>query len=299
MRIALPAVLPTVPRRSNREFGKRQIVFLLLIVLIGCERATPQTRRSVKRPTVASLVPAATDLLLGMGAGDHLVAVSHYEAPRAELSDLPKVGDYESTDWEKLAGLRPDVMLIFMTPAQTPPGLLQRAASLHIRVVNLKTDTLAEIFAAIEQLGVIVREPESAAKLSEDLHQQLEAVRARQANQPRVKTLLSLSDERFDLVGKGTYLDELLTIAGGDNALPDSQTAYPTVDRERIVELVPRVVIQLCPSASADWKVRAGRLWRSMPQEPRVMTIDDPFVLQPGAHIGEIAEKMGAELHPR
>src|SRR5512133_3272282 len=56
---------------------------------------------------VASLVPAATEMLVGMGAGDRLVAVSNYESSPV-VKDLPRVGDYQSTDWETLARLRPD-----------------------------------------------------------------------------------------------------------------------------------------------------------------------------------------------
>lgn len=274
-----------------------------LLIVAGCGRSTPQTQRNVKHPTVASLVPAATDLLLAMGAADHLVAVSNFEPPRPEVSALPKVGDYQSTDWEKLTELRPDVMLIFMSPQHTPPGLLQRAAALKIRVINVNTDRLADVFATIDGLGSAVAEPLAGQRLAADLHRQLDAVHERVKAQPPIKTILSLSDERFDCVGRGTYLDELLTIAGGENAV-DSSAPYPTFDRERIVELAPSAVLILAPAAPANFKSRAERLWMSLPNLPaarnnRVMTIDDPYALQPGAHIGRVAEMMADALHAK
>jgi ABC-type Fe3+-hydroxamate transport system substrate-binding protein len=61
-------------------------------------------------------------MLLGMGAGEHLVAVSNYEAA-PEVKDLPRVGDYQTTDWETLARVRPDVMIIQIAPDRLPPGL--------------------------------------------------------------------------------------------------------------------------------------------------------------------------------
>src|SRR5437016_4463256 len=62
-------------------------------------RAVPPSRNQ-KMPTLASLSPAATDLLIGMGAGDHLIAVSNFDAERDETRGLDRVGDYRTQDWE-------------------------------------------------------------------------------------------------------------------------------------------------------------------------------------------------------
>src|SRR5512133_3132877 len=91
----------------------RNISFLLcgLVLSAGCsDRAGKPTATRPAGVTVASTVPAATDLILGMGAGEHLVAVSKYDKDRPDVSGLPLVGDYLSTDWEMLARVRPDVL---------------------------------------------------------------------------------------------------------------------------------------------------------------------------------------------
>src|SRR5436309_15836216 len=86
------------------------LVFLLntLIGAIGCDRSSSSASwpaSAAPRPgTVASLVPAATEMLLGMdAAAGHLVAVSHFDTPRDGTRDLPRVGEYQTTDWERLA----------------------------------------------------------------------------------------------------------------------------------------------------------------------------------------------------
>ena len=82
-------------------------------VLTACDAkplAGPATRPA--GVTVASLVPAATDLILSMGAGNRLVAVSNYDTIESTAHPLPRVGDYQTTDWETLASLHPSVMLI-------------------------------------------------------------------------------------------------------------------------------------------------------------------------------------------
>ena len=127
---------------------------VLMVVLgccsaIACDRRTPVATTAQHGPRVASLVPAATDMLLGMGAGEHLVAVSNYETS-ARVAKLPRVGDYQTTDWETLARLRPDAMIIQIAPDRLPPGLKQRADELHIALVNVKIDRLQDVFATME-----------------------------------------------------------------------------------------------------------------------------------------------------
>src|ERR1700733_12229278 len=79
---------------------------LVLLLIVGCSRSSPPPS-SAKSPKIASLVPAATDLIVGMNAADHLVAVSNWDTNRPEIAGLPRVGDYQTTDWEKLAQLQP------------------------------------------------------------------------------------------------------------------------------------------------------------------------------------------------
>src|SRR5687767_6500759 len=126
---------------------------LLLACVVGCDRSGTPTSSS-KHRKIASLVPAATDMLLGMDAADHLVAVSNYDTAAA-VKDLPRVGDYQTTDWETLARLRPDAMIIQLTPERVPQGLKDRAKQLNIELVNVKIDRLEHVFDAMQQLGVV------------------------------------------------------------------------------------------------------------------------------------------------
>src|SRR5436305_12578688 len=81
------------------------IGLVLTLSLLSCDRSK-QSAASGKGRKIASLSPAATDMLIGLGAKDHLVAVSNYESS-PESKDLPRVGDYQTTEWETLSRLRP------------------------------------------------------------------------------------------------------------------------------------------------------------------------------------------------
>jgi iron complex transport system substrate-binding protein len=249
-------------------------------------------------------VPAATDLLVGMGARDHLVAVSNWDVNRPEIEDLPRVGDYQTTDWEKLGQLRPDVMIVFMSDQRMPPGIKQRADDLHIRLVNVKTETVKDIFDTIQSLGELTHEPRKAAELGKRIHFQLDAVAAEVAGQPRVPTLLARDEEGYALIAGNTFADDLLTIAGGTNVAANFPMRYPSVDRERLIELAPQAIIHLVPEAAPQVIQRASASWQNVPELPavknhRVYILTNWYVLQPGSHIGDLAEQMAKCLHPR
>src|SRR5688572_10373611 len=104
-------------RRTLRSGGRSWLTGLFLLIVAvatgGCERspteagAPPAGGSTARSPTVASLSPALTDILIGMGAADHLVAVSNYDAGKAGPQGLPTIGDYFNADWDRLSQLRP------------------------------------------------------------------------------------------------------------------------------------------------------------------------------------------------
>ncbi len=102
---------------------RRRRLAAALLLLAGCDRGSPPAAGTQPtRITVASTVPAATDLVVGMGAADQLVAVSTYDAGRPDVGSLPKAGDYQTVDWERLADLHPSVLFTAIAPANEPAG---------------------------------------------------------------------------------------------------------------------------------------------------------------------------------
>lgn len=257
----------------------------------------PATRAA---PTVASLSPAATDLILGMGAGDHLVAVSNFDAVG---ENLPRVGDYQTTDWEMLGMLRPAVLIVQMDPVRLPEGFREKARRLGTQVVNVKIDDLADVLNAARQIGRAVGEPARGEALAASLGARIEAVREKSGESPPVTTLLTLDERGETLVGPGTFLSDLLKAAGGINAAAPLAARYPKADAETLLALKPQAVIVLRPRGQAAMLEQARQFWARLPNVPagkarRVFLLDDPGVLMPASHVADVAEQMYRCLHP-
>ena len=269
---------------------------------ISCDRRPAAARNSAAHRKIASLVPAATDMLLGMGAGDHLVAVSNFEtAP--QVKDLPRVGDYESTDWETLARLRPDAMIVQIAPDRLPPGLTARAGELGIEVVNVRIERLEDVFDNIQRLGAVAGEVDKGRDATRKMRDRLDAVRERCAGRPAVSTLLVRDENGREVVGPGTFLDDLLKVANATNAAASLANRYPSIDREKLLSLRPQAVVVLLPGAKPATLDASAGFWASMTDVPavrdrRVYTITAPYALLPGPRLADLAEQLADDLHP-
>jgi iron complex transport system substrate-binding protein len=281
----------------------------ILPVFPGCDRpdgddpARASTTPDRKRPTVASLSPAATDILVAIGAADHLVAVSNYDRGKPAVAGLPGAGDYLTVDWERLAALRPDVLVVQVREASAPAGFKRNAEQLGIRAVYIHIDRLADVSAATTALGAAVNEPEKAAAADRAMREALEAVARSVAGRPRVRTLVITDEVGAGVAGAGTFLDEILTIAGGENAAAGEGPGYPGVDREKIAALAPDVALHLLPEKPPQVIEDAKRFWGSLPRVPavrdgRVYFLTEPSVMHPGLGVGDVAEMFADKIHP-
>lgn len=277
-------------------------IFVALLSLTGCERSQPATSKQAKHPTIASLVPAATDLILAMDAADHLVGVSNFCGDRESIRGLPRVGDYQTVNWETLAEIRPDVLVHQAKPDRLPPGLMTRAEALNIKLLNIQIEQIDDIFRAIETLGGAIEETPKATAVIQRLRGQLAHVQEKVADKPTVRTLLVRDETGLAVIGRETFVDDALTIAGGENVIAPGTHRYPNIDQEMLLSLAPDAIIQLLPDASQQVLDEARRVWTTMPDLPavkngRVYVMTEWFVLQPGNRVGDVAEMFAEKLH--
>ena len=281
---------------------KRRILNGLLIVLtltLACDRTAPPATRQAS-PRVASLVPAVTHSLLELGHADALVAVSNYDTGD-RVAGLPRAGDLLNVDWEALAAAGPTLMVVQIAPDKVPPGLRERADALGVELLNVRLNTLPDIRQTLDALQARVAPGE--ASWAERFDERLEATRSRVAGREAVATLLALGPDATFVAGPGSYLDELLSIAGGANVLPADAPPYPTLDRERLSSLRPTTVVMILPAASPTTLSDAERFKATLPPtwpagRGDVTTIDDPYALVPGWGVLDLADRLADALHP-
>jgi iron complex transport system substrate-binding protein len=136
----------------------------------------------------------------------------------------------------------------------------------------------------------------------------LNDVRRQVAGRDRPRVLLTINDEPRG-VGPGTFLDELITIAGGRNVIDFGAGGYPILNRELILRLQPEVIIDVVASPTlldrnAKTMIDRRSKWNRMGGVPavengRVYVVQDRLITIPGTHVGETGDKLARLIHPQ
>ena len=105
------------------------------------------------------------------------------------------------------------------------------------------------------------------------------------------------------VAGAGTFLGELLALAGGENVMPESAVSYPMISAEGLLRLAPEVVIDLAPECADDPDELAEleRAWRRHGEVPavasgRVHVVTNDALLVPGPRFVETLELLASIL---
>jgi iron complex transport system substrate-binding protein len=175
-----------------------------------------------------------------MGLGDHVVGVTSYCLP-PEGTSPRVVGERTRVSAEAILAVRPDVLLIQQNPDDFG-AVKSLLPDLHIEHVRI--ETMRDVTATIERIGRIVDREELARECKEAFDRQLDAVRDYVAYSPQRKVLFLHGYQRPGTCGKGTFLDEMIRLAGGTNSASDAgYIRYPTLNRENILAMHPEVIV--------------------------------------------------------
>jgi iron complex transport system substrate-binding protein len=254
---------------------------------------------------IVSTSPSITETLFALGAGARVVAVSDYCHYPKEATKLPRIGSFLRPNAEVIARLKPDLVII----QKLPNNLLTSLQQLGLKVVEVDTGDLARNIETIRQIGRATGDDASAAKLVARIHADLDSMRRVSAAKPKRTALFIVGRNpgRLDgivAVGSGSYLNELIAIAGGENVLARGSIAYPKVALETVVRLRPDVIIDMGEMADTTNVTDSRRkavetLWRSRPEiRSRVYAVASDIYVVPGPRMVDAARAIAGMLHP-
>ncbi len=255
---------------------------------------------------IVSLVPATTEMLFEMGAGDRVVGVSSYDTFPPEATRLPTVGGLLDPNIERLISLRPDFVIVFETQTEVVRQL-DRAGVPVFRYVDRGLRDITEVMRALgERVGAKAGADAAARRIDVALR----AARARVAGRPTPKTLLVFTREPGTLrqvtaSGGFGFLHDALELAGGSNAFGEVDRRSVIVSTEMMLARAPDVILELHYGASLKRENLEAerRVWNALPSVPAVknnrvyLLTGDEFVV-PGPRIALAVERLARTLHP-
>lgn len=240
-------------------------------------------------PRVVSLNPSLTAILLALGAQPALVGVDDYSArANPEVAALPRVGGLFDPSLEAIVALEPD--LVVLVPSAEQRDLRARLEALGSEVLALENITLAQGLASIEQLGVRVGRAAQARARVDAIRRAFAAAEQASRGRPPVRAVLVLQRDPLFVVGSGSYLDEMLRVAGARNLAAEFREPYPRLDVEWLIAAAPDLILD-----ASDDPQPALEHWRRWPSLPavasgRVVPLEAPLVTLPGPHLDRAVE---------
>jgi iron complex transport system substrate-binding protein len=244
---------------------------------------------------IVSLAPNLPEILFALGAGDRVVAVtSHCNWPPEALAKA-KVGTFWQPSLESIVKARPDLVVAL---ALAPQRILTRRLELMgYRCLVLDIETVGQLTGAIEILGAELGCPDRASALNASLAQRL--ARASQTSGPRPSVLWVVQRRPLRVAGQRTFINELIELAGGRNAVGPTLYAYPPIGAEQVAACQPEVIIEPVSRPGARGADREGTLefWRKFPEIPavtrgRIYAIDEDVVSRLGPRIVDGVEQI-------
>jgi iron complex transport system substrate-binding protein len=247
---------------------------------------------------IVSTTPAITETLFALGLGSRVVGVSTYCHFPPEAASRPKIGTYLQPNLEAILRLRPDMVIMERLAPQTIDQL-KRA---KIRVEQINTGDLRTNLQMIEDIGRFAGAVEQARALRVRMQAEFDSMRATQQQSKRkVVFVVGRSPGRLEgivAVGKGSYLNELIAIAGGVNVLVDSSLSYPKLSLESMIRLQPDVIIDMGDMAetvgvSDEHKRAVEALWRTRNDlKARVHAVASDIFVVPGPRMVDAAREL-------
>lgn len=244
---------------------------------------------------VVSLNPAATEALFAIGADSLLVGRSRWDQYPQEVARIPALGDGIRPAVEAILAAKPTLVILYATAEnRSAAEALNRAG---VRTLTLRVDRIAQFHAQLRALGVAVGAEQRARIVSDSVQRTLDRVRAVTAGVVRPTVIWPVWTTPPMVIGGGSYMDELLEIAGARNVFHDAAQPSPTVSLEEILARAPQYVVA---SAKQAGELGTDNTWRALPaiRDRRFVTHDPVVTGRPSVVLGMAAVQLARAMHP-
>ncbi len=288
------------------------LLSLLVSMVTGCQSQfqpgtyTDDTGRAVVidqiPQRIVSFGPSITEILFALGLEEKVVGVEDYSDYPEAAKSKPKIGNAFNPSLEKIVELEPDLVL---TVKQEQ--LNMELDALGIKFMVLDPKDIDGILGDIELVGEITGTKKRAEELIEDMQDSISQVIAQVKDAPKVSVFFIIDATDLTLpwtAGTGSFIDALITMAGGENIAAKGQGAWVQFSLEQIVSSDPEIIIIQTmtggiPTVSKE-VLEKNPAWGEMTavKQGKIRFIDGDLVSRPGPRIVQGLEAMVKIIHP-
>lgn len=270
---------------------------LLLVLGVACGKRSEQAPPPSSQARIISLTPSATEVMAALGATSLLVGVDDYSEYPPEVKQLPKVGSFLTPNLEAIVGLRPTLVIVDDIHASSAKALEDAG----ITTVACAMHTLPDVESALKTVGARIGKTAEATRTAADIETAIDAAVARRpAKRPKVLAIIDREAGGLgNLVaaGTGSYVDELLALVGGGNALAGAGVRYPKISMEEVLRAQPDVILDLSYAARGEHGMDP---WKTVDvpaaKSGRFHALSEPYLIAPSPRVTLALEAMAKAI---
>jgi iron complex transport system substrate-binding protein len=279
---------------------------LLVCFATGCTQSAPRStaavddfgdtlRVSAPPQRIVSLNPTTTELVFALGAGERLVGRTSYDSWPDSAKLVPDLGAGLRPNVEAILGAHPDLVLLYASQDNRAAAARLRAAG--IGTLSLKIDSIGSFKSGIMLIGKVLGDTARARAVRDSVTATLDRVAAATRSLPRPKVFWHVWDAPIITIGKGSFMEELVQIAGAINVYGDIASPSPVVSLEDISRRNPDFILA---GAIGATQIRSDDKWRIVRavRADDVLVVDTNLVARPSVRLGEAAVSLAKLLHP-
>jgi iron complex transport system substrate-binding protein len=278
---------------------RRWVAVVLALMLVACAPKSDGVRagtvafvddfgdsvRFGPAQRIVSLNPVTTEFLFAAGAGTRVVGRTHWDHYPPAADSVPDLGNGIGPNVEAVLAARPDLVILYATEANRRAAVAFREAG--IRTLTIRTDLVAHL-SRFAEAYVKVTGDSAAASVADSVVASVNAVRALERHAKPPTVLWRMGDPPLYVAGKGSFMGELIEVAGATNIFGDMAAPSPQVSIEEVVKRNPDFILT---GPEGLERMKASAAWRAVPAVKRgkVLVVDTALVGRPGVRLGEAA----------
>ncbi len=217
---------------------RKRLSFLLYLTLavflaVGSAAAAAPQR-------IVSLAPSITENLFALGAGDRVVGVTSWCDYPAEAQTKTVIGDAMNLNLELLLSLEPDLVV---GDSNLVASHIESLQEFGIEVFVIAPTDLAGVRQSLLELGDAIGASERARELAAEMEQRQRELVASVSTAEKIRVFVEIWNEPLMTAGPGSFIDEIIGLAGGENIAHDADNPWPMFSEELVIERDPQVVI--------------------------------------------------------
>lgn len=287
-----PAPQPAVQEQKVDAAKAKQTTYPITIKdAIGRDVTIPAEPKRI-----VSVAPSNTELVFALGKGSTLVGRSDWCDFPAEAASIPSIGGFAPPNYEKIVATKPDLLLLVGGSDEARNKLINDY-KLNVFVVN--PQTFEEAYTGILNLGKVLNAQEAAEKVVADMKAAVKDVTdkvAKATSKPKV--YYEVWDEPLMTAGTGTFIHDMITLAGGQNVGAETK-GWATINAELVAKANPEIIIASSPMNLE--KIKARQTWASFNavKAGKVVAVADAnHVSRPGPRLALGLKWFAQTLHP-